>query len=199
MTLLDYTQCYTTPKARGSNPTRRRKNVIVIVRPYCSPDPNGPKYEQYCKQKLMLHKAFRHVEELQGEYNTYSAAYAIFLQSGNVPPSLEDDIHRLEQTQQPTNDDNTEVCTCILVYTCMYILYSFIYFQEEDEQQHQPPTRAVEEWMLICQRNAELRPNVNPQQEVDWTQAAGAYPNLEEMSSFIARQRESTAHLHHNC
>ena len=70
---------------------------MVIVRPYFSPDPSGPKYEEYCRQKLMLHIPFRREEELLGDSDTYAAAYAIFLQSGNVPPSLEEDIHQLEQ------------------------------------------------------------------------------------------------------
>ena len=55
------------------------------------------------------------------------------------------------------------------------------------EQQHSQPTRAVEEWMLVCQRNADLQLDINSQQEVDWTQGAGAYPNLEEMPTFISR------------
>ena len=33
-------------------------------------------------------------------HDTFTAAYAAFLQSGNIPPSLEDDIHRLEQLPQ---------------------------------------------------------------------------------------------------
>ena len=57
----------------------------------------------------------------------------------------------------------------------------------------QPPTRAVEEWMLVCQRNADIHPNTNSDQEVDWTHAAQAYTNLEEMPSFISQQRQSAA------
>ena len=84
---------------------------MVIVRPFCSPDPNGPNYEQYCRQKLMLYKPFRRQQELMGEGDTYATAYAVFLQSGNVPHSLEDDIHRLEQqSQQTSENDSLEVC-----------------------------------------------------------------------------------------
>ena len=62
--------------------------------------------------------------------------------------------------------------------------------QEQTEQHYsQPPTRAVEEWMLVCQRNADLQPNIESEQEVDWTRAARAYTNIEEMPSFISRQR----------
>ena len=42
-----------------------------------------------------------------GNSDTFTAAYANFLRSGNIPSSLEDDIHRLEQlTQQPSNEDD---------------------------------------------------------------------------------------------
>ena len=55
----------------------------------------------------MQHKPFRHVEELKGVCATFAEAYAVFLHSGNIPPSLEDDIHRLEQQENQTteNDD----------------------------------------------------------------------------------------------
>ena len=55
----------------------------------------------------MLHVPFRHQSELLGNNSTFTAAYAEFLQSGSIPSSLEDDVHRLQQSsQQPTEDDN---------------------------------------------------------------------------------------------
>ena len=110
MTLLCFIQQYTMPRESTSEPSKRRKNVVVIVRPYYSPDPHGPNYEQYCQQKLMLHVPFRHQNELLGSNTTFTAAYANFLQSGNIPSSLEDDIHRLQElSQQPSEDDDSEV------------------------------------------------------------------------------------------
>ena len=47
--------------------------------------------------------------------------------------------------------------------------------------------------MLICQHNAELQPNMETQEDMDWIWAAQAYPNLEEMPTFICRQRTSAA------
>ena len=55
ITLLQYVQKYRVPKKAGELPVCRTKEVVVIPRPYCNPDPNGPNYEQYCRQKLMLH------------------------------------------------------------------------------------------------------------------------------------------------
>ena len=47
--------------------------------------------------------------------------------------------------------------------------------------------------MLICQRNADLQPKTNSEEDIDWTQAAQVYPNLEKMPTFITRQRKSAA------
>ena len=47
--------------------------------------------------------------------------------------------------------------------------------------------------MLICQRNADLQPNANSEEDIDWTQVAQVYPNVEEMPAFITRQHESAA------
>ena len=47
----------------------------------------------------MLHQPFRQLEDLLRGHDTYADAYAIYLQSGNVPLSLADDIHQLELAQ----------------------------------------------------------------------------------------------------
>ena len=47
--------------------------------------------------------------------------------------------------------------------------------------------------MLVCQHNDDLQPNIESEQEVDWTRAGQAYANIEEMPSFISQQRESAA------
>ena len=58
----------------------------------------------------MLHVPFRHQNELLSGNTTFAAAYADFLQSGIIPSSLEDDIHRLQElSEQPSQDDDTEV------------------------------------------------------------------------------------------
>ncbi len=112
MTSLQYAQQYTMPKELGAQPNRRNKNVVVITRPYLPPDPAGPKYEQYCQQSLMKHKSFRQVSDLLAGHETYTEAYAEFLQAGNVPSSLEEDIFRLQQHQQPANDEVCVVPAC---------------------------------------------------------------------------------------
>ena len=50
------------------------------------------------------------MNELLAGSETYAEAYAVFLQSGNVPPSLENDIFRLQQqADQQSHDPDTEV------------------------------------------------------------------------------------------
>ena len=44
--------------------------------------------------------------------------------------------------------------------------------------------------MLIFQRNTDLQPNTDSQQDIDWTLASQSYPNLEEAPSFISQQRQ---------
>ena len=69
LTLLSFAQNYLMPKELGNTP-KHQKMKIVSVRPYCSPDPDGPKYEQYCQQRSMLHVPFRHANQLKGSYTT---------------------------------------------------------------------------------------------------------------------------------
>ena len=45
--------------------------------------------------------------------------------------------------------------------------------------------------MLICQRNADLQPNMDTQDGIDWTLAAHSYPTLEEAPSFISQQKQA--------
>ena len=71
---------------------------VVSVRPYYSPDPSGPTYEQYWQQRLMLHVLFRNIIKLKGMCETSSEAYTVFLQSTNIPASLEDDINVVTPT-----------------------------------------------------------------------------------------------------
>ena len=88
LSLLEFVQKFRMPKCIGVAPIRRKKEIVVIVIPYCSPDPQGPKYEQYCRQKLMLHQPFRHLDELLGDSETHSESYTAFLQSSTVPHPL---------------------------------------------------------------------------------------------------------------
>jgi len=124
MTIEKFVSHYRILKKKADNLAPRRKDVVVIIRPYCSPDPEGAMYEQYCMQKLMVHKPFRQVDQLLGACDTYSAAYALFLRSTNVPPSLADDIHRLEAMKRSCDDEVKILCihsTCI-TYILVFII-----------------------------------------------------------------------------
>ena len=64
MTLLEFARQYSMPKSLGCEPSRRSRRIVVIPRPYVSPDPAGNKYEQYCCQSLMQHKCFRQMDDM---------------------------------------------------------------------------------------------------------------------------------------
>jgi len=110
ITLLEFARQYTMPRPPNTDPKRRTKKVVVIPCPYCSPDPDGPNYEQYCRQSLMQPKSFREINELKAGHDMFVEAYAILLQSGDIPRSLEADIFRLQQQQNESPEDESEVC-----------------------------------------------------------------------------------------
>lgn len=109
ITQLEFAQQFTMPKELGAELNRKSKKVMVIVRPYCSPDPAGPKYKQYCRQSLMQHKAFHQFSELLAGYDTYAEAYAEFLQTGNIHPIPEEDIFSLQQLEASQETTQNEV------------------------------------------------------------------------------------------
>ena len=129
MTLLEFTRQYSVPKTLESEPTRRSKHIVVIPRPYCSPDPSGPNYEQYCRQSLMQHKCFRQLDDLLAGCDNYTDAYSRFFQSGQVPHCLEDDIYRLQQLAdlEPEQCD-TEVRTYVYLFHLCDFLESMFHY-----------------------------------------------------------------------
>ena len=133
ITLLEFVRGYRIPKRVGDDLIRRQKEVVVIARPYCSPDSNGPMYEQYSKQKLTMHQPFRQLDDLLGECDTHSAAYAVFLQTGNVPPSLGDDFHRLEVAQRENQGNNEQVGFSQRAFLKTVCLQFILRLQENEE------------------------------------------------------------------
>ena len=179
MPLLSFAESYSMPRSLGEQPKQSKKKVVVIARPYCSPGPNGPKYEQYCQQKLMLHKSFRSMADLLSEYDTYANAYAAFLITDNIPPSLDDDLHQLQQVQERQRDQEPSNVNA------------------EDQvaptQSASFDARPREDWMLLCQGHGDpQQPIDSTSQGFDWTSAAQLYPNLHEAPSFISQQQQNS-------
>ena len=106
LTLSEFVQKYKLLKKKGDALIPRKKDVVIIARPYCSPDPAGPHYEQYCRKKLMWYQPFRRLDDLLKGCDNHSDAYAALLRSDNVPTSLADDIQLLEIAQKNSNNDN---------------------------------------------------------------------------------------------
>ena len=117
----------------------------------------------------MLHKPFRDESELI-DCTSYVEAYTNYLTSGNIPPCLQDDIHRLQQS----NDSSQEQTEIELV-----------------ANHHN--MRQIEERMILCQQHHQLEAQgAILSNQIDWTEAARAYPNLAEASTFITQNKEST-------
>ena len=114
-------QLYSIPRTLGAEPTCRSRCIVVIPRPYVSLDPAGDKYEQYCRQSLMQHKPFCHMDDLLSGHTNYINAYAVFLQSGHIPPCLEDDMHCLLQLSQSTEEEAEDTEVSILYLFCIFI------------------------------------------------------------------------------
>ena len=164
MTLLYFAKHYSFKKGE-TQPVLKNKAVVVIVRPYCCSDPNGPNYNQYCKQKLMLHKPFRTFQQLLNGHDTYIASYKEFLESGNVPPCLEDDVTRLlNQQQQLQFDVNADIDSD----TCTPAV-----------------RRTMEDWMQICFQFNEQLEDASAE-HIDWLEASQQYPHIEEAPRFIS-------------
>ena len=128
MTLLEFARQYSMPKTVGAEPTHRSRRIVVIPLPYVSSDPAGEKYEQYCRQSLMQHKSFRLLDNLLSGYDNYIDAYAAFLQSGQIPSCLEDDLYRLLQSNEEDSEDSqVSLCACPSFMKHMYTCYIFIF------------------------------------------------------------------------
>jgi hypothetical protein len=143
ITLLDFAKAYTMPRVDGNEPSNRSREVVVIVNPNYSPQPDSPNYEDYCRQKLMLYKPFRNEADLLGENRSFIHAYKSYLQLGNVPTTLLDDIQSLQlhRTVESDTDDSNETT------------------ENELDNGLQQTTRQMEEWMMICQHHLQVTEN----------------------------------------
>ena len=152
------------PKSVGLDPVSRKKEVVVIVIPFCS---TGPQYEQYCRQKLMLHQPFRHLDELLGGLETHSQAYSAFLQSSA------NDIHRLEAAQRVDREDNEVNAFVAALNDCKIIFIIIIRTQEQDQDEtDESDGHRIDDWMLICQHNAEFGQATGEEEDCVWSLAA---------------------------
>ena len=65
-------------------PVARQKMILVRVLPHCSPDIDGPQYEHYCQQKLMLQRPFWEYQQLKTRHNTLRPLLATFSQAASI-------------------------------------------------------------------------------------------------------------------
>ena len=158
LSLLHFTQI----TAHTSEVVRRSKSVVVIVKPHLSSDSDGPHYEQYCKQQLMLHKPFQQVLTLLTVYDTFIEAYTDYTRTNETASSLETDIQQLN-TQPSVTDD-----------------------QDDNEDDNDMLHQNTEEWMLLCRARLNVESPTDGEERHDWNASAQRYPNLTELPSFIS-------------
>ena len=80
----------------------------------------------------MLHVPFHHQSELLCGNTTFTAAYANFLQSGSIPLSLEDDIHKMMTLKKVDLQHHTllDMQYYALLYTNLYITLFYVSVSE---------------------------------------------------------------------
>ena len=130
---LKFMQEYKVTKRDKSRPTCREREVVVIVRPFISTDPDGPKYEHYCKQKLILHR--KQSSRKLSYFHRGFCQFSFFLfqfSTGNFPPSLTDDVDRLEHQVNEQSEDTTAE-------------------SDDTTTELDRNRRYIQEWMLLCQ------------------------------------------------
>ena len=117
--------------------------------------------------------------DLLSEYDAYANAYAAFLITNKIPPSLDDDQHQLQQVQECQRDQEPSDVNA------------------EDQvvptQSASFDARPREDWMLLCQGHGDPQQPIDyTSQGFDWTSAAQLYPNLHEAPSFISQQQQNS-------
>ena len=66
--------------------------------------------------------------------------------------------------------------------------HNYIRTQEQDQDEKEESYgHRIDDWMLICQHNAEFGQAIGEEEDCDWSLAARAYPELREMPSYIVR------------
>ena len=172
MTLLTFVQDYNIVKS--GSVSKRRNSAVAIVRPHLSCDPCGNHFEQYCVQRLMLHIPFRNFDSLKNGNDSFSLAYAEYLKSGKVPSCLEDDIQRVLQENQCTDEQDD------------------VEDSPGSYQHHNHSSRFSEEWMILCSQHP-VEEVLDSESTVDWNTASQCYPNIEEAHRFITSAKESNS------
>ena len=103
ITLLDFAKAYTMPRVEGNEPSHRSREVVVIIKPNYSPEPDSPHYEDYCRQKLMLYRPFRNEADLLGENRNFVQAYT---SNQEMYSTLLNDLHLLQLNRTVDTDDS---------------------------------------------------------------------------------------------
>ena len=92
------------------------------------------------------------------------------------------------------------------IMIAQYIYHNYTHTGTRPNETEESDGHRIDDWMLICQHNAEFGQATGEEEDCDWSLAARAYPELREMPSYIAQQRQefvaqsaltTTAHASH--
>ena len=91
----------------------KRNNVVVIVCPHISPDPDGLNYEQIVSKSWFCKPIREEIQLLRG-HNTLTEAYAEYMNTGNAPLGWHSPIRHTVQgsNEENENSDEAEASTC---------------------------------------------------------------------------------------
>ena len=91
ITLLEFTQHFTMPLVQSPIGGARKSPILIVLLILLDPNMSSTVVSHLCNKCQ--------VSELLAGHETYTEAYAEFLQAENIPSSLEEDIFRLQQLQ----------------------------------------------------------------------------------------------------
>ena len=176
MTLLSFSQDYSLPKALGDAPRPRKRRLSLFLdhtvrRIQVDRKTSSTADKNSCK-------CFRNITDLLSGHETYVLAYADFLATTDIQPSLEEDLRRLQEQQQDeteTSSDNDHDPT-----------------EVESASSSRMPRDTI---IGCCFANATLslnQPTSSSSEHHDWTLTAQMYPNLHEAPSFISQHQQTT-------
>ena len=158
----------------GERDAVRRKELIVRVVPRLVACPSDPeRHIRFCRQQLVLHKAFRQVEQLTAGYADAIDAYNAWIQS--------------QESSEPDADIEAEAAN--------YQRDSEDESVDDDDAPHQVQPRPGDEWMYllrhgVCDEQDNVEQMCQDYLDYDWAAPAASY-DVVAADTFVTDQRRA--------
>lgn len=172
MSLLQFASEFSIFKGEAK---RRSSPVIVRTFPTYSSNPQGNKYDQYCKYQLVKHKPWHGSVStswggVEGTAEVWIREYHEFLQTNTAQSRIPHFHQELESARQCLADED----------------------DSDDEATEQVDLQ--DDWMQLCQLQPRFEPLANNDSSVDWSSGSRELPesDLRECPTWISSQRRQT-------